>query len=182
VDAVNTEAAARGISNIHIIVDFVHVAQYVWDAAWALHANGDPANGVWVGQRLARILNGRSADVAEELQATAENPGVPAEKRKALSETAGYLTNKTEYLGYDKALADGWPIATGVIEGACRHLVKDRLDITGTRWSPDGAEAILKLRALVSDGDLPEHRPFHLTQEHQRNHQARHQHQYDLAG
>jgi hypothetical protein len=180
IDAINTEAAARGV-DIHIIVDFVHVAEYVWDAAWALHAAGDRAAEVWVGQRLAKILNGRSADVADELRATAEDAGLPADKRKALNKTAGYLTNKAEYLGYDKALADGWPIATGVIEGACRHLVKDRLDITGTRWSLDGAEAVLKLRALVGNDDLPEYWRFHLAQEQQRNHRARYQHQYDLA-
>lgn len=181
IDAVNAEAAARGISNIHIVVDFVHVAEYVWTAAWALHAGGDPAAEVWVGQRLARILNGGSAGVADELRATAEDAGLPAEKRKALNKTAGYLTNKNQYLGYDKALADGWPIATGVIEGACRFLVKDRLDITGARWSLDGAEAVLKLRALVANGDLPEYWNFHLAQEHQRNHEARYQHQYGLA-
>ena len=55
---------------------------------------------------------------------------------------------------YDKALTNGWPIATGVIEGACRHLIKDRLDITGARWSVDGAEAVLRLRALRSSGDF----------------------------
>jgi hypothetical protein len=147
IDAINDQAAARGI-DIHIVVDFVHVAEYVWDAAWALHAGSDPAAEIWVGQRLAQILNGRSREVADELRATAQDTGLSADKRKALNKTAGYLTNKAEYLNYDKALADGWPIATGVIEGACRHLVKDRLDITGARWSLDGAEAVLKLRAL----------------------------------
>jgi hypothetical protein len=66
---------------------------------------------------------------------------------------ATYLINKKSYLDYPTALANGWPIATGVIEGACRHLVKDRMDITGARWSLDGAEAILKLRTLISNND-----------------------------
>lgn len=153
----------------------------MWDAARALHAGGDPAAEIWVGQRLARILNGRSAEVADEPRAAAEDAGLPADKRKALNKTAGYLTNKTEYLHYDKALADGWPIATGVIEGSSRHLVKDRLDIAGARWSLDGTEAVLKLRAPVSNGDLPEYWRYHLAQEHQRNHEARYQHQYALA-
>jgi len=80
------------------------------------------------------------------------------------------------FLGYDTALAAGWPIATGVIEGACRHLIGDRLDITGARWGLQGAEAVLKLRALWSNGDFPAYWRFHLTQEHQRVHQARYQH------
>src|SRR6266851_6001379 len=78
---------------------------------------------------------------------------------------------------YPTALARGWPIATGVIEGACRWLVKGRMDITGARWGLDGAEAILKLRALIASGDFDEYWPFHLRQEHQRVHRSR----YSLA-
>jgi len=73
-----------------------------------------------------------------------------------------------DHLRYDQALAAGWPIATGVIEGACRHLIGDRLDITGARWGLDGAEAILTLRAVLSNGDFDDYWRYHLTQEHQR--------------
>ena len=83
------------------------------------------------------------------------------------------LTNKRRYLDYPKALKQGWPIATGVIEGACRHLVKDRMDITGARWGLDGAEAILKLRALRSNGDWDQYWTYHLSQEHHRIHETR---------
>jgi hypothetical protein len=84
-----------------------------------------------------------------------------------------YLTNKADYLRYDTALAAGWPIATGIIEGACRHLVKDRLDITGARWGLAGAEAVLKLRALRTNGDFDAYWAWHEQQEYTRNHQAR---------
>jgi hypothetical protein len=67
-------------------------------------------------------------------------------------------------------LAKGWPIATGQIEGAARHLIADRLEITGSRWGLDGAEAILRLRALISIGDFPAYWNHHLTHEHQRVH------------
>jgi len=87
-----------------------------------------------------------------------------------------HLTAKRELLDYHTALEAGWPIATGVIEGACRHLVGDRLDITGARWGLQGAEAVLKLRALWTNGDFPAYWAFHLTQEHRRVHQARYQH------
>ncbi len=80
--------------------------------------------------------------------------------------------NKAAYLDYPEALAAGWPIATGVIEGACRHLVKDRMDITGARWSVDGAEAVLKLRALRCNGDLDTYWQFHLDQERHRVHEC----------
>jgi len=68
------------------------------------------------------------------------------------------------------ALHAGWPIATGVIEGAARHLVADRLEISGARWGLDGAEAILTVRALIDNGDLDRYWRYHLSREHQRVH------------
>jgi hypothetical protein len=76
-------------------------------------------------------------------------------------------------LDYPTALAAGWPIATAIIEGACRHLVKDRMDLTGARWGLHGAEAILKLRAIRSNGDFDDYWAYHLAQEHQRIHLSR---------
>jgi len=73
--------------------------------------------------------------------------------------------HKRAYLDYPTALERGWPIATGVIEGACRHLVKDRMDITGARWGLDGGEAVLKMRAIVSNGDFEEYWRYHLAHE-----------------
>jgi hypothetical protein len=73
-------------------------------------------------------------------------------------------------LHYNQYLAQGFPIATGVIEGACRYLIKDRMDITGARWSLVGAESVLRLRALHSSGDFDEYWRFHEKQEYQRNH------------
>ena len=91
------------------------------------------------------------------------------------------MENKQPYLGYPRALAEGWPIATGVIEGACRHLVADRMGITGARWSLEGAQAILWLRAIRANGDLDAYWNWHIQQEHQRNHLSRYQDSLDLA-
>jgi len=98
---------------------------------------------------------------------------LPAEDRKVIDDCARYLLNRKLSLGYKWFLKKGYPIATGVIEGACRHLVKDRMDRTGARWSLTGAEAILRLRALLSSGDFDEYWEFHEAQEKQRNHVAR---------
>jgi hypothetical protein len=84
-----------------------------------------------------------------------------------------YFTGRAQHLRYHKALKAGWPIATGVIEGACRHLVKDRMDITGARWGLDGAEAVLKLRAMRANGDFDACWQFHQQRDHERNHQAK---------
>ena len=70
-------------------------------------------------------------------------------------------------------MKQGWPIATGIIEGACRHLVKDRMDLTGARWGLHGAEAVLKLRALRCNGDFETYWRYHLDQEQRRVHQTR---------
>lgn len=89
------------------------------------------------------MLSGRDAQVADELAAAARSTARSAEDRKKIGETVTYLRNKHEYLCYDTAPAKGWPIASGVTEGACRRIVKDRLDITGARWLLEGAEAVL---------------------------------------
>jgi len=77
------------------------------------------------------------------------------------------------YLNYPSALAAGWPIASGVIEGTCRYLVADQMDITGARWSVDGAEVVLKLRAVRAKDDFEEYRKFHLNNERHRVHETR---------
>jgi hypothetical protein len=93
---------------------------------------------------------------------------------------ARYLTSKHKFLRYDQALAAGWPIATGVIKGACRHQVGDRLDITGARWGLQGAEAVLTLRAVISNGDFGA-RHLHLACKHRRLYHGTAQGQYTLG-
>ena len=99
----------------------------------------------------------------------------------APTSAARYLDNKKDYLDYATALEKGWPIATGIIEGACRHIVKDRMDITGARWGLEGAEAILKLRAVIASGDFEDYWRFHLRREHERIHHARYRDSLVLA-
>lgn len=162
-------AAAKGIA-LTIIVDLIHVLEYLWDAAWAFHEKGDPNAEVWVQERLVDLLLGNSSRVAAGIRASATRRGLSAKERKPIDDCATYLINHRKYLRYDQYLDAGYPIATGVIEGACRHLVKDRMDLTGARWSLKGAEAVLKLRSLVSSEDFDEYWEFHIEQEYQRNH------------
>ena len=95
-----------------------------------------------------------------------------AEDRKATDKCADYLVKHAKFMRYDICLNKGYPIATGVIEGACRHLVKDRMDLTGARWGRERAEAVLQLRALRASGDFDAYWAFHESCEHHRNHQA----------
>lgn len=179
-DLIRAEAARRGI-DLHILIDFIHVLEYIWKAAWCFHASGDPAAEQWVAAHAVKILAGHSQDVAAILERQATEAGLSSGQRKGVDACIGYLTAKQEWLGYDVALNQGWPIATGIIEGACRHLIGDRLDITGARWGLDGAEAVLKLRAVTSNGDFDDYFTYHVEQERQRVHQARYQHRFTLG-
>ena len=172
IDRIHTEAAARGI-DITIIVDFIHVLEYLWKAAWCFHDEADPAAETWVRDKATAILDGHARAVAAGIRRRATRNRLAEPQRAAADTCADYLTAKAPYLNYSRALQSGWPIATGVIEGACRHLVKDRLDITGARWGLTGAEAILKLRALHSNGDFDIYWQYHLQREHNRVHQTR---------
>jgi hypothetical protein len=147
----------------------------------ASYPDADPAAEPWVAGHALRILAGEADTVIAALNQQATDADLTPQQRSGVDTCIGYLHAKRELLGYHTALARGWPIATGVIEGACRHLVGDRLDITGARWGLDGAEAVLKLRALVINGDFDRYWRYHLVQEHRRVHQARYQHPPALA-
>jgi hypothetical protein len=170
IQRIRSEAKARGV-DVTIICDFIHVLEYLWTAAGCLFPNLNPAE--WVHLQARRVLEGHASKVASTIRRTATNRRLDPASRKLADDAANYLTSKAPYLDYPTALANGWPIATGIIEGACRHLVKDRMDITGARWGLAGAEAILKLRALKANGDFDHYWDYHLAQERHHVHQAR---------
>ena len=171
-DLIRAEARARQI-RVPIVIDFIHVLEYVWKAAWCFFAEGDPATERWVRKQALAILGGHAGRVAAAIRRKAARECFDRASRTAAERSANYLTRKRPYLNYPTALQRGWPIATGLIEGACRHLVKDRMDITGARWGLDGAEAVLKLRALISNGDFAEYWRYHLIRERVRVHDVR---------
>jgi hypothetical protein len=164
---IRAEAARRGVT-IHTVIDLIHVLEYIGKAAWSLHTAGDPAAEDWVAVKALAVLAGNSAQVAAGITTEADAAGLTASQRHRADACVHYLTSKHQFLRYDQALAAGRPTATGVIEGACRHLIGDRLDTGGARWGLDGAEAILTLRAVISNGDFGEYWRFHLAREHQR--------------
>jgi hypothetical protein len=175
-DWIQAQAAARDIT-VTILIDFIHVLEYLWKAAWCFHPPRDPAMEDWVIAQGLDILHGRAGDVIERIrQLAAQHPPKPgSEHAKIIRKTLSYLENKQPWMDYPRALAEGWPIATGVIEGACRHLVADRMGITGARWGLQGAQAMLWLRAIAASGDTDAYWTWHITQEHQRNHFSRYQ-------
>jgi hypothetical protein len=180
IEAITAETAARGVT-VTIVCDLIHVLEYLWKAAWSFFDKGEPAAEEWVADQARKILHGKARQVAAGIRRRATTCGYSPTERTGADECARYLENKKDYLDYATALAKGWPIATGIIEGACRYIVKDRMDITGARWGLEGAEAILKLRALTASGDFDAYWRYHLRREHERIHHARYRETYALA-
>ena len=169
IDHLHQLAEERNIPLI-IVVDFIHVAQYVWKAAGALFPDQEPQQDRWTRAHLLEILRAKASLVAAGMRRSATLRNMTAAERQPVDECADYLLHYSAFLQYDKALAEGVPIATGVIEGTCRHLVEDRMNLTGARWSLTGAEAVLRLRALRSSDDFDAYWEFHEQQEYERNH------------
>ena len=155
-----------------IVLDIIHVIEYLWKAAFVFHSPSSKQAEDWVSERLLRILKGQSSLVASGMRRSATLRQLKIEQRSAVDKCANYLLNHGTFLKYDDYLAAGFPIATGVIEGACRYLIKDRMDITGARWSLDGAEAVLRLRSLYVSGDWHEYWRFHQQRERLRHYLA----------
>ena len=163
-------AKKQGI-DLTIIVDIIHVIEYLWKAGRAFHPQSGPELEKWVQHRLLKILEGKAGLMAGGMRRSATMKELTDKQRESVETCATYLKNKAPYLKYDRYLDLGFPIATGVIEGACRHLVKDRMDITGAKWRLTSAEAVLRLRALRSSNDFDEYWDFHESCEYERNHQ-----------
>jgi hypothetical protein len=142
------------------IVDLLHVASYLWDAAYLFHAEGSDQASGFVRDRLLRILHGEVGYVIGGLrQMATKRKGskrrLSAAKQQTLTRVCNYFQRNRERMRYDEYLAAGYPIASGVIEGACRHLVKDRMERAGMRWTIDGAQAMLDLRSTHINGQWP---------------------------
>ena len=169
---VEAGAAAYGV-DVTVILDIIHVVEYVWKAAHVFHDEGSPELACWAWTRVRDILEGKARRVAASMRRAATVAGLSPDTRKPVDTCAGYLLKYAPYLHYDRYLAAGYPIATGVIEGACRYLVRDRMELTGARWRLVGAEAVLKLRALRASGDFDAYWDFHEAREYERNHAQR---------
>src|SRR6266853_2170988 len=165
-------AKAHGV-RVVIILDIIHALEYLWKAAKVRFAPDDPQAAPWVAEQIEGLLHGQVTAIVRSLRRWATVQGLSPKQREPIDQCTTYLSNHVPYLNYPDYLAKGYPIATGVIEGACRYLVKDRMEITGARWGLEGGEAVLKLRALYINGDFNAYWAFHESQEYQRNHQAK---------
>ncbi len=156
------------LSKFTLVLDIIHSSEYLWDAANALLGETHPERTVWMEKHLLSVLSGQTAAVIHTLECEVQNPALSSSQRKALNTTIGYYQRNLPYMQYDQYLARGWPIATGVVEGACGHLVKDRMEQSGMRWTRPGAQAVLDLRSARVNDDWDDYQHFRRQQQHQR--------------
>jgi hypothetical protein len=166
------------------ILDLLHVTPRLWKAAHVFHPEKSAAAEAFVRARLLRVLRGEVAGVIQGLRVMGGRRSLAAAKRKALGEVCAYLEKNRGRMRYDAYLAAGYPIASGVIEGACRHLVKDRMERAGMHWTIPGAQAMLEVRSVYVSGQWEEYQAYRIAQETERLYPYREaaEPQYAMAG
>ena len=136
-----------------MILDIIHVSEYVWDVATALHGELSSERTAWVKDKLLAILSGNVGRVIGGLRQMLTKNELSSPAKNALRKAVTYFENHRHMMKYDQYLAKGYPISTGLVEAACGSLVKDRMEHSGMRWSIQGAQAILRQRAVMKNGD-----------------------------
>jgi hypothetical protein len=155
-----------------LIVDIIHVTEYLWQAANTLLGETDPMRDVWMQDALRCLLEDDLDQLLNHLND--QLAGLSKRKQTTLKKVIRYLSNNRDYMHYQDYLAKGYPIGTGVIEGACRHLVKDRFERAGMRWSTLGAQVMLDLRAVYLNGDWHDFQRFRRRKAHQKRYGSLH--------
>jgi len=147
------EEIYKEVKNKVLILDIIHALEYIWLIANANYKESSEEGKKYVYDKLQLILHGKVASYIKELEDEIKSEKLKKSKENTYSKVIKYLKNHSQYMKYDEYLAKGYPIGSGVVESACSHVVKDRMEITGARWGINGAEAILKLRSIVKSND-----------------------------
>lgn len=148
-----------------LILDLIHVLERVWTAANVFQPEGSAEAEVYAKLMASRILEGDVSQVVKGLRQTVTKRGLAGSDKKKLLAVATYFHNNTRYMRYHEYLAAGYPIASGPVEGACKNLIRDRMERSGMRWTQAMAEAIVKLRSLYLSGDFDEYWSYHVAQD-----------------
>jgi len=154
--------------DVTLILDLIHVLEKLWKAAYVFHPEGSLAADLWVIDRALKILYGEVGQVVKGIRQSITKRGILGPKRKTLKGVANYLYRNRTHMRYNEYLANGWPIASGPVEGACKNLIKDRMERSGMRWTEKMAEAIVQLRAIYLSGDFDRYWEFHIERDQSR--------------
>jgi hypothetical protein len=155
------------------ILDLLHVTPRLWEAAYLFHREGSEEAASFVRGRLLRILHGEAGYVIGGLRQMGTKHGLRGHRLAKLTTLCNYLAKNIARMHYDEYLAAGYPIASGVIEGACRYVVKDRMERAGMRWTVEGAQAMLALRTTYINGQWKDFQKHRIQRERQRLHPQR---------
>jgi hypothetical protein len=164
-EALQSRVSAQ-FPDFSLILDFIHASEYLWDVANRLLGENHPDRLDWMARHTLLILSGQTQQVIADFRLIAQKKKTKAALREQLTKTANYFERNLPYMDYPTCLANGWPIASGVIEGACRHFVKDRCELSGMRWNQSGAENLLRLRAVAENDDWDTYHIYRKQQRH----------------
>jgi hypothetical protein len=154
------------------ILDIIHVSSYVWRAAKVFHASKEHQE-AFAEDRLLRILRGEVDGVVTGLRRMATQNQLKGAKKREITTVCNYFEKNTSRMRYDEYLKAGYPIASGVIEGACRHIIKDRMEQGGMRWRLIGAQAMLNVRAVCASSEWDKFGQWRQSEEAKRVHPHR---------
>lgn len=156
------------LAEITEILDLLHALGYLWEAAPLFHPNDSDAARTFVKTQARRMLHGEVAAVIDTLRGLGTHHNLKGKHRETLERICGYFHNNAHRMAYDAYLEHGFPIASGVIEGACRCVVKDRMERSGMRWVMSGARAMLDMRCIYLSGLWEEFMSFRIQRESRR--------------
>jgi len=154
--------------DFELILDFIHPNEYLWKAANALFGETDERRVDWVAEQTLLMLSDQTRQIVVDFRALAQAPETTKRQNEELTKAANYFARNLDRMNYQSYLAKGWPIASGVIEGACRHFVKDRFELSGMRWTQAGAEHLFHLRAIAENDDWEAYQLYHQQKRHAR--------------
>jgi hypothetical protein len=147
------------------ILDLYHALKRLWDVAHCLHAEESQQASEFVTHHLRMLLEGKVGYVLRNLRTLVKPGGLRGKKKETIESVITYYENNRDHMRYDEYLAAGYPIASGVIEGACHHFVKDRMEGAGMRWELEGAQSMLSLRALYLNDQWDDFIAYRIEQE-----------------
>lgn len=163
-----TQARAE-LKGYTFILDLFHVLEYLWKVAHVFYPENSPEAEGFVRHRLRMLLDGKVGYVIGGMrQMLTKQRKLHKPQRDIILKTIAYYESNRKAMRYDEYIAAGYPIGSGAVEAACRHLVKDRMEGSGMRWKINGAEAVLQLRALYLNGDWDDYWQHHMQCEYER--------------
>ncbi len=152
-----------------IILDIIHVSEYVWDAGTAVMGEKSPSRADWVRRVLEDLLDSKTEKVIKDLELIRDKAKLSKNKKKQVQKAITYFSNHKHKMDYKTYLEKGYPVSSALVESACGHLVKERMEQSGMRWSSQGAQNIMDLRAVKLNGDIEDFMEFVIQQEHGNN-------------